>query len=160
MHRIAKSLIPLLVVLASACSGGGGDSTAPPPSYNDVSGSYSGPMSGIDQGVIITADFAVTIGQNASTLSGTYALTGQITDGVTTAVIQGTGTLAGTIAAGTNPSVNLTAHSGSCPNHSATFSGSYDTSNQRMTITGPVQIYSTDCSSVLLTYQTTFILNH
>ncbi len=70
-------------------------------------------MSGVDQGVAIIAEFTVTVGQNGPTLSGSYALTGELTDGVNTVAISGTGTLAGNIAAGTNPSVNITVHSGS-----------------------------------------------
>ncbi len=113
MRVRTAAFVPFLVILASACSGGGGGTTAPPPSYNDVSGSYSGPMSGVDQGVAIIAEFTVTVGQNGPTLSGSYALTGELTDGVNTVAISGTGTLAGNIAAGTNPSVNITVHSGS-----------------------------------------------
>jgi len=153
------------VVLASAfalaaagCSGSSSTGPKQQPTYNDVSGSYAGPMSGLSQGIAIDATLTLTVTQASGTLGGSYGLSGTLTDGISVVGISGTGTLSGSIAEGNNPSVNITARSGQCPAFSDSFSGAYDTANQRMTLTGPVSIFAADCSSVLLTYQTTFIL--
>ena len=155
------------VVLASAialavagCSKSSPTGPGSQPTYNSVAGSYAGPMSGLNQGIAIVATLTVTITQNDGTLGGSYGLSGTLTDGVNVVDITGTGTLSGTIASGNNPSVNVTVRSGDCPAYSAQFSGAYDTANSRMTLTGPVQIYATDCSRVAITYPTTFILTH
>ena len=142
---------------AAAC--GGSDSTAPAPTYQSIAGTYSGPMTGVDQGVLLTATITVTVTQNAGSLGGSYGLSGILNDGVNQVSILGSGTLSGTIAAGSNPSVNVTV-AGVCPGRSAQFSGAYDSANSRLTLTGPVQIFAADCSAVLLTYQTTFIMSH
>ena len=157
--RILLSALVLATSLSVAACGGGDSSTAPAPQYQSIAGTYSGPMSGLDQGVALAATVTVTITQNAGSLGGSYGLSGVLNDGVNQVAIVGSGTLTGTIAAGSNPSVNITV-AGICPGHSAQFSGAYDVANSRLTLTGPVQVFSADCSTILLTYQTTFIMTH
>jgi hypothetical protein len=150
----------ILILLFSVCLVACGDSGTGPASqsYNDISGSYSGTLAGLSQGIALNAIFSLTLAQNSPSLSGTYALTGTLNNGSGAAPVQGTGTLSGTIASGNNPSVNIAVRFAGCPNRSDQFSGAYDTANRRITITGPVNFFDTGCN-VVLTYQTTIILN-
>jgi hypothetical protein len=85
-------------------------------------------------------------------------MTGTLTNGSSSVPVQGTGSLSGTIGAGTNPSVNITFRLGGCPNYSAAFSGAYDTSNQKLTLSGPVDIVDQNCT-VQIRYNSTIILS-
>ena len=155
--RIRSAILPFALVLASACSGNSSTGPKQGPTYDNIAGTYTGPVTGLTQGIALSATATVTITQNDATLGGSYGLSGVLTDGVSVVNIAGSGNLTGTIASGNNPSVNVTV-SGVCPGFQAQFSGAYDTANQRLTLTGPVQIFSNDCSAVVLTYQETFII--
>ena len=143
------------LVLACAISACGGDS-ATGPTRENLAGSYSGPVVGLAQGVALNATVSFTIAQNAGTLSGTWALSGTLSDGFSSTNVQGTGTLSGTVAEGNNPSVNITVFSPTCPNYSANFSGAYDVANRRLTMAGPIDI--PNCT-VFRRYQTTLIIS-
>lgn len=149
-------LIPALLA-AAACSGNAStaDNT---PSYQSIAGSYAGTMSGTSQGYALDANFGLTFTQSDGAISGSYALQGTVSDGFTVTDIGGTGPLTGTIASGSNPSVNLTITVPGCPNYSAHFSGAYDSANHRLTITGPVDLIDDACV-VELSYRATLILN-
>lgn len=155
LSRFSMVLLAASVVALSGC----GDSATEPegPTYNDISATYSGVMAGTTQGIDLDATFSLTITQDGGSLGGSYSLSGTLDDGSQTADVQGSGTLSGSIDAGNNPSVNLTFESGLCPNYSANFSGSFDTANSRLTISGPVEILSGECE-VLLTYSSTIVL--
>lgn len=154
MRRLSTSGLALLSAVFLAC--GGGDSTGPA-AYENVAGTYDGDLIGVSQGVALSATFSITLTQNGGSLGGSYAITGTLYDGFVYVDIAGTGTLTGNVASGNNPSVNLTVRPGSCPTRTATFSGTYDSANRRLTMTGPVQIFDAQCV-VFLTYHTTFVL--
>jgi hypothetical protein len=65
--------------------------------------------------------------------------------------------LTGTLTAGLNPSVNVTL-SNQCPNYSASFSGTFDSANNLLTISGPVDMMLEDCT-IFLTYSSTILLS-
>lgn len=155
--RYRQSLIPsVCLFLTAAC---GGNATGPSTTYESIAGSYSGAMVGLSQGVALNATFSLTITQSAGSTSGSWALQGNLNDGVQTAGVQGTGTMTGSVAAGNNPSVNFVIRTGACPNYQANFSGAYDGANRRLTITGPVDVFANNSCNVVLSYQTTIILN-
>lgn len=147
-------LVILLAPILAACGDSG---TEPRERYESLAGSYGGVMAGISQGILLTAEFSLTLSQNQGALTGTYAMTGFLTDGFYEVQILGTGTVTGSIAAGPNPSVNLTVLPAGCPNQPAQFSGSYDSTNRRLTLAGPVRIHDEGCG-VLLTYPMTLVL--
>lgn len=155
-----RARITVLAIIASLLSSCGGDSgTGPTPSYNSIAGSYSGAMIGNSQGVALAATFSLTIAQNQGSTSGTWALTGTLNDGVSSLPVSGTGTMTGTVAAGNNPSVNLVIKTSLCPAYQAQFSKAFDTANQRLTISGPVEFFANNSCNVVLSYNTTIILN-
>ena len=156
--KLTSFLASALLVGAMGCGGDGGGPSGPSPSYESIAGSYAGVLTGSSQGIALNANFSLTINQSSGSLSGTYGISGTLNNGVSSVDVAGTGTLTGGIAAGNNPSVNITVRSGACPNYTAAFSGAYDSVNQRITITGPVEFFDT-CNAVLLTYQSTIILN-
>lgn len=155
MQKRLPAVAALLLAASVACSG---DSTGPGVTYESIAGSYNGVLVGLAQGVALDATFSLTLTQTSGSLSGSWALQGILDDGFDTFLAQGTGTITGTIAGGTNPSVNLTVRTGSCPNYQAHFSGAYDTANRRLTISGPVDFFATNTCTVVLTYQSTIIL--
>lgn len=146
----------LLALIFAIALGACGDDSTGPESYEDISGTYVGSLAATSQGVTLVADFSLTFNQSSGDLSGSWSLAGQASDGVSVADILGSGTLSGTIQSGSNPSVNVTV-ANACPGYTAQFSGAYDSSNNRLTITGPVQIL--DGCTVVWTSTTTIILN-
>lgn len=154
MRRLSRLLLSVGLAATVACG-----STGPSePVYEIIADTYVGTLSGVTEGVALAADFALTISQSGGSLSGTWALDGILTDGVDVIGVAGTGTITGTIASGNNPSVNLTIREGICPNYQAQFSGAYDSANQRLTITGPIDVLDPDDCSILLRYQGSILL--
>lgn len=156
-RKTQHTIIPLIVMLftTAAC---GDDATGPSVSYDSIAGNYSGFLTGVSQGVVMDATFTLTIQQDKGTVSGSYGLVGTLNDGIYYVNVQGTGALQGTAASGNNPSVNIAVTPGFCPDRTASFSGSYDSANRRLTLTGPVQFFDENCL-VVLSYSTTVILN-
>jgi len=155
MRRSIRSIVPFAaVIMAAAC---GSDASGPSVSFESIAGSYAGVMGGVSQGVALDADFSLTLAQNAGSVNGTYALQGELTDGIDVVAVQGTGVISGTIAAGNNPSVNLTVTPAACPARRATFSGTYDVANRRLTLIGPVEFFDNNCN-VVLRYQMNVVL--
>lgn len=145
-----------LFLLLAGC---GGDSpTAPSQQFESIAGSYAGQMAGISQGVVLDAVFTISISQSGGSASGNYTMSGTLNDGTYQVSIAGAGPLSGTVASGTNPSVNLAIKVPGCPNYQANFSGAYDSTNRRLTITGPVDIFQNNSCTVALSYPTTIIL--
>lgn len=145
-----------LFLFLAAC---GGDSpTSPAQNIESIAGNYTGQMTGISQGVALDAVFALSISQTSGSVTGNYTLTGTLDDGTYQVNVVGAGPLSGTIGSGTNPSVNLTVKVPGCPNYQANFSGSYDSTNRRLTITGPVDFFQNNSCTVALSYPTTIIL--
>ena len=142
-----------LVLTVAACGDSG---TNPEPTYETLSGTYVGGIAGVAQGVALDADLSITFNQTGGNLSGSYAIAGTLTEGVVVVDILGTGSIAGTVAAGLNPSVNVTL-SNQCPNWSANFSGTFDSANNLLTISGPVDMLELDCT-IFLTYPSVIFL--
>ena len=157
MRKRSALLLFALLSSVGACGSEGG--TGPGQTYESIAGSYTGTMVGLSQGVALNATFALTISQSGGTTSGTYGLSGTLNDGIFLVNVAGTGTLSGTVAAGTNPSVNMTVRTPGCPNYQAPFSGAYDSANRRLTISGPVEVFADNSCTVVLSYQSTIILN-
>jgi hypothetical protein len=153
-RHVYGTIILGMTLLSLAC---GGDAGGPEAIYENITGSYSGRMIGVSQGVGLDALFSLSLSQSSGDVNGTYALQGGLSDGVTALDVQGTGTITGTLGAGNNPSINLTVQPGSCPNNRATFSGTYDVANRRITMVGPVEFFGTNCS-VVLRYQMNVVL--
>lgn len=114
-------------------------------------------MAGTASGVALNASFTLTITQAGGTLGGSYGLTGTLNDGLSSVAISGTGTVTGSLSSGSNPPVSMTVHPTGCPSRAATFTGSYDSANRRLTMTGPVEMFGSDCV-VFLTYPMTVVL--
>jgi hypothetical protein len=156
MRRGCVVLLIGALIGAGACGGDGG--TEPGPAHESIADSYAGVLIGISEGVALNSTFSLTIAQSGSALSGSWGLSGTLNDGVTTLDVAGTGTLTGSIAAGNNPSVNMTVRVPTCPNYQAQFSGAYDVSNRRLTIAGPVVFFAANSCTVVLSYPSTIIL--
>jgi len=159
-----SALLSMLFVLPILSLGCGGDDSPtapaqpPAPTFENIAGTYIGTMAGITQGIILDGTFSITIVQSGGTLSGSTATVGTLTDATGSVPISGTGSIAGTIGSGTNPSVNITVTTGVCPNYKADFSGTYDSANTRITLIGPIDILNNSCV-VVLTYPSTIVLD-
>ncbi len=141
-----------------ACSSNSATGTNATPTYADISGSFSGPVTGTSQGYTLSQTLSLTIAQSDGSLSGTYSAVGTLSLGTQSSAFTSTGTFTGTIASGNNPSVNIVVPGGDCPG-SSQFSGSYDSANHRLTITGPFSFTSAGTCTVVVTFQVTLILN-
>ncbi len=134
--------------------------TAPTPSYESLAGTYSGEVAGLSSEIALSATFSLTISQNAGSLSGNWALSGTLSDSVSSDPIATTGTLTGTVASGNNPYVTIGVKQAACPNYPAPFIGAYDSVNRRLAMTGPVQFFGNrKTCDLVLTYHTTIVLN-
>lgn len=158
LRRMPLVLAFFPVLFVGACSRGGSSPTIPAPTYNDISGSYAGALVATTQGVALNGSISLTITESAGRLSGSYGMTGRLTEGMITVPVQGTGIISGEIAAGNNPSVHFILRNGVCPNYSAAFSGSYDTTHLQLKISGPVYIFDTMCNMQLM-YNSTITLS-
>lgn len=162
MSRKQWVLTALLSVLA-ACGGdsptapgGGGGGAA---TFENIAGSYSGLIAGVSQGFTVSATFSITITQSGGTLGGSYSIAGTLTDATgASGSFEGSGSLVGTINSGQNPSVNVTAISGICTNVQSPFSGSYDSTNRKITLSGPLDFFDENCN-VTLSIPLTVILS-
>jgi hypothetical protein len=159
--RVRLLSLALVSSVLSACGGDsatGPGSNPPAPTFENIADTYAGILVGIAQGIALDGTFSVTITQSAGTLSGSWSISGTLTDATGSVFIQGTGSLSGTINSGQNPSVNITITTGLCPNYQAVFSGAYDSTNRRLTLSGPIDILDLNSCNVLLTYPSTIIL--
>ena len=154
--RSVRLLAFLVVALVGACGGDDVTGTSSGPTFETLVGTYLGAMVGLSQGVALSADVSFTLSQAGGSLSGSYALSGILTDGTNEAAISGSGSLTGTIASGLHPSVDITL-SNQCPNYSPRFSGAFDSANDLLTIAGPLDVLL-DCT-IILTYPTTILLS-
>lgn len=120
------------------------------PDYDDISGSWSLPVSGTLGPNPMSGTLGVSLTQQDGTLAGTWNST-MVVAGIT---FIGGGQLEGTVAEGRNPAVSITAlyPPGSCyqPMH---FTGSNDSAAQVVTVSGNVGFYD-GCSLVGLASMT------
>lgn len=114
-------------------------------------------LAGVSEGIGLIGDFSITIIQTGGELGGSWSMVGEITDGFDSLDVAGTGTLAGSIGPGENPSVSLSVR-GSCPDYEVTFTGAYDSANGLLTLSGPVDILNQDCT-IALRYPMTILLS-
>lgn len=154
-ERLVRSLLALVCASAVACGGDGG--TGPSQGFESIAGSYAGPITGLAQGTALDASVIVMLNQTAGEVSGSYSMSGIVTDGFTSAEIEGTGIITGNVQPGVNPSVSLAVTSADCPNVTANFSGAFDSVNRRLTVSGPVYVFDEFCG-IALAYQITLLL--
>jgi len=157
-NHLFKLLAGTFLVALPACGGDSGTGPSPGPTFENIAGSYAGVLAGISQGVALEATFSIAIQQSAGDLSGSSSLVGTLSDGVILVAVQGSGTFTGTIASGLNPSVNITTASSLCPNHRPSFSGSFDSANNVLTLNGPIDIVDDNCD-VVLTFPSVIVLS-
>jgi hypothetical protein len=124
-----------------------------PMTYEDITGTYNGPLADSTQGVALSANFSVTIQQRHGGLSGSWSFEGTLNDGVNVLNINGTGSLTGHIQEGDNPTVYITIRN-ECQGYTAEFTGGFDGT---LTIGGPIDIH--DNCFVFLTYWSMIILS-
>jgi len=137
-----------LLILACGCS----DTTGP--TYADVSGVYTGPISGTSQGYDLNATLRLTIHQNGREISGFDYVVGTV-GGVATSA---TGTFTGEVLGGRNPSVWVVSSNQECPMVHFLFTGSYDSANRRLTMAGPLYPVNQDCL-IPVTFSLTLVLS-
>ena len=148
------------VALALAVIGCGSGDSMTTASYSSVAGSYSGPVSGGPvQNYTFNEVLTLTIAQSSGSLSGTFSTVGLLYFGTNPSTIQSTGTFSGTINSGNNPSVNITIQVPGCPSYRGVFSGAYDSTNHKLTISGPFDFFNQGTCTVGLTFQETLILS-
>ena len=152
-----RKLLSALALSATVACGGDSGTGPSGNNYEQIANTWVGQLGGISQGVAIAGDFTITISQSGGSLSGTWAMDGGLSDGVDAVAIAGSGTIIGSVAAGSNPSVNLTIRSGACPGRQMDFSGTYDSPNSRLTLVGSVDIWYSDCT-LFLKYPMTMVL--
>jgi hypothetical protein len=139
-------------VLLSACSGDSG--TGPPSTFENIAGTYSGSFVASAQGITLESVVTITIEQSSGSLSGTWSMEGTVIDDVNVGVVlplwpgaalSGNGPFTGTIASGLNPAVSFTTTSNQCPGTPDTFPGSFNSSNNQITVNSRVHVLDDNC---------------
>ena len=152
--RARRLMFGLVFLLLPACGGDNGTGPAPGPTFENIAGTYNGPFVGVAQGSVFDAVIRFTILQSGGDLSGTWRVEGDL-DGDLVSV---SSPFTGTIASGTNPAVSFTV-TDVCPDYSATFSGSLNSSNGLITVSGPVAILNFEDNCVVeITFQGVIVL--
>jgi hypothetical protein len=101
--------------------------------------------------------FTLILQQSGGSLSGSHQITGTLTQASGRVDLEGSGTLTGTVASGSNPSVSFTVRSGPCPSLTSDWSGSYASATGILTVTGTIHVITSTCV-VLLTFPQTLVL--
>jgi hypothetical protein len=156
--RMKHLLFPLITVVALACGGDGG--TGPSQTFENIAGTYVGAVTATTQGVHMDGNFSITITQSQGDLGGTHSLAGTLSNNSGSTPFQGSGSLQGTIAPGSNPSVNITASNATCPNVPGTLSGTYDSANRALTFPSTsIPFFDQNCQ-VALTFTNIGLVLH
>ena len=156
--RTKQVLCPLITVVALACGGDGG--TGPSQTFENIAGTYVGAVTATTQGIQMDGNFSITITQSRGDLGGTHSLAGTLSNSSGSTPFQGSGSLQGTIAPGSNPSVNITANNATCPNVSSTVSGTYDSANRALTFPSmSIPFFDQNCQ-VQLTFTNLSVVLH
>jgi hypothetical protein len=129
--------------------GCGEATTEPPEGLFEIAGRYTAMAMGDSAGVALAADVLFDLEHEAGDLSGTFAISGTITDGVATLEILGSGDLIGTASSAAQPAVTVTARTGFCPDHASTFVGTFFPATGILRLGGPVDILGSFCEVVL-----------
>ena len=145
--------------LVAGCSDGTGPAGPGSTSFADLSGSWAGEVTGTSQGFTLEAAFFLTAAQEEGQLSGTWASVGTVTGpGIGTAGVEGAGTFTATVERGNDPAVNATFFRPDC-NYTTQFAGTYNTANERLTMSGSFDVLDPGDCSVLLTFPTTVVVD-
>ena len=149
--------LAVAVIVCSACSACGGKSTTDP-TYADLSGRYSGDVSGVSQGQVISAVFSLVMTQAKGSTSGTSEMNGYIGSGSAAPAFGSPGTVKGTVGSGIDPAVAFTITSNACPAHTTQFSGTYNTANKKLILNGTLELYSATSCAVTYSFPSTLLL--
>ncbi len=142
-HRLAAVFLCLAVL--AGC--GGPSPAAPTVITENVAGTYTGNVSGVLPGFALAGTLTLTLQQSGSALSGGYTIAASVNGGA-----QGGGsvTLSGTVASGSNPTVNFTVRSVQCPaSPPSDWTGPFQSRNGGLTITGIIHLLNSSCVTQL-----------
>lgn len=146
----------------TGCGGAEPSPTSPTPivTYENIAGAWTGQVGGVAQGVTLDGTMTLTLQQSggvqfSGALSGGYSVLATLTNPTQQSSLQGSVTLTGTVAPGTNPAVNFSTTSVQCPGlPSEHWSGSYGSRDSALTITGTAHVITSTCVVVLSYPQT------
>ena len=134
-----------VVVLAGLVAGCGTD----PLTYESLAGSYSGDFVSTEPGgQVYDGQLTLELSQEEAGVTGTWTTTGKINATVDS---ESTGAFAATIPLGPDPAFTARMAYDSCPNDVMEFGGSFDSSSGVLTLTGSLDIPSSQCN-VLTAY--------
>lgn len=146
----------LFILLAFvAC---GDDTTEPTTDPPNIAGAYATNVSTSANDILLDAAVNILLDQDGGTLSGSYNITGTLTDDDTNIIsYESDGTITGTISGGDTPTITLTARPTACPNTTAIWSGPYDAETGAMALSGSIIVFGESCS-IDMTFAPTMIL--
>jgi hypothetical protein len=152
-HFLTMTFTGLLLV--AGCSDGTDPTESDSTSFADLSGEWTGEITGTSQGYTLQAAFLVTVAQAGGELSGTWSSAGAVTGpGIGAAGVEGSGTLTATVEPGDDPAVEATFFRPDC-DYSTQFAGIYETASGSLTMSGSFHVLDPGSCGVLLTFPTT-----
>jgi len=155
--------IAIFAIVSALTACGGGDKITGPttgPTYDSIAGTYTGEVAGFQERLLLHSTFTLTIAQSDASFSGTYGLSGFLNDSTGAArKVSAAGSLTGTMNPGSFPSLGMTLLAPGCPDYRAVFRGVYDSLNDRIIISGPIDFFADNTCNVVLTYPSAIVLN-
>lgn len=113
--------------------------------YQDVAGSWSGTFSSTESGGDqFDGELNFSLQQTDDMMTGTWEYSGTIT-GAGTVSTSAEGDVFGTLPVGDNPTFSVWLSYDLCPNDLMAFSMSFDALTERLTLTGDLEIPSSQC---------------
>jgi hypothetical protein len=146
---------------AAVLTGCSGSPAAPTPAaFENVAGTWTGKVGGVTQGVTLDGTITLSLQQSDGNLTGGYSVQGSLSNPVQTSPLQGSVTLTGTVASGSNPLVTFTTTSVPCPNLTGeSWSGSFNNRTGVLTITGTGHVINgPPACAIALSYPQTIAL--
>lgn len=116
----------------------GCESTAQP-EYEDISGIFTGPVSGSGSGYSIQGSFSLSISQSEGSLSGTYSTSVTVQTPAGSVPFAGSGTISGVIEAGADPKVEVVVQD--VCNAELPYIGAFNSASRTLSASGPFPLY-------------------
>lgn len=138
MRAIALGTAAICLLGLAGCESGSGSGPAisgPPPTYQDISGSYSGPVAATNTGLALTGTMYLFLTQEDGVLGGSYAVVGDLDEsGVVDRVTLLGSVENGSLTTGSNPTLQFDLRPVGCAAAALTNTGAYSDADGTITL--------------------------
>ena len=138
MRPVALGTAAICLLGLNGCEGGSGSGQAisgPPPTYQNISGSYAGPVTATNTGLALTGTMYLFLTQNDGVLGGSYAVVGDLDESGAVDRVTLLGSIEnGSLTTGSNPTVQFDLRPVGCPAAAQVNTGVYSDADGTITL--------------------------